>query len=135
MFLAEGLKPDPDKICTIIEMPPPSQKEVVLQILGTVNYLDKFIEHKANLQEPFSQLTQKDIALVLEKPQEAFDKLKSVITSAPVLAFFDKSKETVLSVDASSTGLGSVIMQEAKPVAFSSMTSQRRCMQILKERG
>ena len=59
----------------------------------------------------------------MEKPQqEAFDKLKSVITSAPVLAYFAKSKERVLSVDASSTGLGSVIMQEGKPVAFSSMT-------------
>ena len=58
-----------------------------------------------------------------EKPQqEAFDKLKSVITSAPVLAYFDNSKETVLSVDASSTGLGAVIMQEGKPVAFSSKT-------------
>ena len=134
MFLAEGLKPDPDKICTIVEMPPPSYKQVVLLILGTVNYLDKFIEHKANLQEPISQLTQKDVAFVWEKPQqEAFDKFKSVITSAPVLAYFDNSKETVLSVDASSTGLSSVIMQEGKPVAFSSMTSQRRCMQILKE--
>ena len=123
VFLAEGLKPDPDKIRMIIEMPRPSDKEVVLWILGTVNYLDKFIEHKANLQEPISQLTQKDVAFVWEKPQqEAFDKLKSVITSAPVLAYFDNSKETVLSVDASSTGLGSVIMREGKPVAFSSMT-------------
>ena len=60
---------------------------------------------------------------MLEKPQqEAFDKLKSVITSAPVLAYFAKSKETVLRVDASSTGLGAVIMQEGKPVAFRSKT-------------
>ena len=123
VFSAEGLKPDPDKIRAISEMPPPSDKEGVLRILGTVNYLDKFIEHKANLQEPISQLTQKDVAFVWEKPQqEAFDKLKSVITSAPVLAYFDNSKETVLSVDASSTGLGAVIMQEGKPVAFSSKT-------------
>ena len=59
VFLAEGLKPDPDKIRMIIEMPRPSDKEVVLWILGTVNYLDKFIEHKANLQEPISELTKK----------------------------------------------------------------------------
>ena len=58
-----------------------------------------------------------------EKPQqEAFDKLKSVINSALVLAYFDNRKETVLSVDASSTGFGAVTMQEGKPVAFSSQT-------------
>ena len=58
-----------------------------------------------------------------EKPQqEAFDKLKSVITSATVLAYFDNSEVTVLSDDANSTGLSAVIMQEGKPVAFSSKT-------------
>ena len=92
VFSAEGLKPDPDKIRPISEMPPPCDKEGVLRILGTVNYLDKFIEHKADLQEPISQLTQKDVAFVWEKQQEAFDKLKSVITSAPVLAYFITAK-------------------------------------------
>ena len=57
-----------------------------------------------------------------ETTKDAFDKLTSVITSAPVLAYFDNSKKKVLSVDASSTGLGAVIMQEGKPVAFSSKT-------------
>lgn len=123
VFSAEGLKPDPEKIRAISEMPPPSNKEGVLRILGTVNYLDKFTEHKADLQEPISQLSQKDVAFLWEKPQqEAFDKLKSVITSAPVLAYFNNNKETVLSVDPSSTGLNAVIMREGKPVAFSSKT-------------
>ena len=60
----KDLKPDLDKIRAISELPPPSDKEGVLRVLGTVNYLDKFIEHKANLQEPISQLTQRDIAFV-----------------------------------------------------------------------
>ena len=72
-----------------------------------------------------------------EKPQQdALDSLKSVITTAPVLAFFDNKKETVLNVDASSTGLGAVIMQEGKPVAFSSKTltvSERRYANIERE--
>ena len=59
VFSAEGLKPDPYKIRAISEIPPPYEKEGVLRILRTVNYLDKFIEHKANLQEPIiSQLIQ-----------------------------------------------------------------------------
>ena len=67
-----------------------------------------------------------------EKPQQdAFD-----ITTAPVLAYFDNKKETVLNVDASSTGLGAVIMQEGKPIAFSSKTltvSERRYPHIERE--
>ena len=137
IFSSEGLKPDPEKIRAINQMPPPTDKEGVLRFLGTINYLDKFIEHKSDLQGPISQLTQKDAAFVWEKPQqEAFDRLKSVITTAPVLAYFDNSKETVLNVDASSTGLGAVIMQDGKPVAFSSKsltTSERRYANIERE--
>ena len=137
IFSSEGLKPDPEKIRAINQMPPPTDKEGVLRFLGTINYLDKFIEHKSDLQGPISQLTQKDAAFVWEKPQqEAFDRLKSVITTAPVLAYFHNSKETVLNVDASSTGLGAVIMQDGKPVAFSSKsltTSERRYANIERE--
>ena len=123
LFTSKGLKPDHEKIRAINEMPSPTDKEGVLRLLGTVNYLDKFIEHKADLQEPISQLTQKDAAFVWEKPQqEAFDNLKSIITSAPALAYFDNNKETVLNVDASGTGLGAVIVQEGKPVTFGSKT-------------
>ena len=115
LFSAEGLKPDPEKIRAINDMPPPVDKEGALRILGTVNYLDKFIEHKADIQESISQLRQKDAAFVWEKPQqEAFNHLKSVITSAPALAYFDNTKETVLNVDASIKGLGAVIMQDGK---------------------
>ena len=54
---SEGLKPDPEKIRAINQMPSLTDKEVVLRILGTINNLEKFIEHKADLQGPISQLT------------------------------------------------------------------------------
>ena len=123
VFTSEGFKPDPEKMRTIQDMPPPSDKDGVLRFLGTINYLDKFIEHKADLQGPISQLTQKSAEFTWEAPQqEAFDKLKAVITEAPVLAYFDNDKPTVLNVDASGTGLGAVILQDGKPIAFSSKT-------------
>ncbi|XP_048582219.1 uncharacterized protein K02A2.6-like [Nematostella vectensis] len=123
LFTADGLKPDPEKVRAINEMPAPTDKDGILRFLGTVNYLDKFIEHKADLQGPISQLTRNDTAFVWETPQQhAFDKLKAVITSAPVLAYFDNTKETVLNVDASGTGLGAVILQDERPVAFGSKT-------------
>ena len=82
----------------------PQMKKKAYFAYSELNYLDKFVEHKADIQEPISQLTQNDTAFVWEKPQpEAFDNLRSVIRSAPAL--FDNSKETVLNVDASSKGL------------------------------
>ena len=72
-----------------------------------------------------------------KQQQAAFDSLKSVISTATVLAYFDINKETVLTVDASSTGLGVVIMQGGKLIAFSSKTlttSERRLANIERER-
>ena len=118
LFTADGLKPDPEKVKAIKKMPAPTDKDGILRFLGTVNYLDKFIEHKADLQAP-----RNDTAFVWETPQQqAFDKLKSVIISGPVLPYFDNTNETVLNVDASGVGLGAVIIQDGKPVAFGSKT-------------
>ena len=49
LFTADGLKPDPEKVKAINEMPAPTDKDGILRFLGTVNYLDKFMEHKADL--------------------------------------------------------------------------------------
>lgn len=120
---SQGLQPDPEKIKAIIDMPPPTDKEGVQRILGTVNYLDKFIQNKAEIQGPISQLLQKDTVFVWDTPQQnAFAQLKRVISSSPVLSYFDTNKQTVLNADASSTGLGAVVMQEGKPIAYGSRT-------------
>ena len=64
LFSSEGLKPDPEKKRSINEIQPALDKVGVLRVIATVNYLDKFIEYKSDLQEPISQLTQKDAAFV-----------------------------------------------------------------------
>ena len=123
LLTAQGLKPDPAKVKAISDMPPPTDKEGVLRVVGTMNYLDKFIEHKADLQEPITQLTQQNVEFIWDQQQQtAFDKLKSLITNAPVLAYFDNQKPTTLNVDASGIGLGAVVMQADQPVAYGSRT-------------
>ena len=60
-----------------------------------------------------------------QQQQEAFERIKLLLTSAPVLALYDPNKETILSADASSHGIGAVLLQrqengERKPVAYKS---------------
>ena len=120
---SQDLQPDPEKIRAIVDMPSPSDKEGVQRLLGTVNYLDKFIENKAAIQGPISQLLQKDAAFVWDTQQQlAFDELKQVISKSPVLAYFDNNKQIVLNADASSTVLAAVVMQDGKPIAYGSRT-------------
>lgn len=68
--------------------------------------------------------------------QECYNKVKGLLVSVPVLRFFDTKETTVLSVDASSYGLGAVLLQNERPVSYASATlseSQRRYAQIEKE--
>ena len=120
---SQGLQPDPEMTRAIVDMPLPSDKEGVRGLVGTVNYLDKFIESKTAIQGPISQLLQKDAAFVWGTQQRlAFDELKQVISKSPALAYFENNKQTVLNVDGSSTGLGAVVMQDEKPIAYGSRT-------------
>ena len=120
---SQSLQPDPEKIRAIMDMPPPVDKEGVQRLLGTVNYLDSFIVNKADIQGPISQLLQKDTVFVWDTPQQrAFEQLKYVISRSPVLSYFDNNKQTILNADASSTGLGAVVMQDGKPIAYGSRT-------------
>ena len=59
---AEGLKPDPEKVRTMKEMPPPTTKEDVRQFLGSIKYLAKFLPMLAELlREPLRELTKRDV--------------------------------------------------------------------------
>ena len=56
----------------------------------------------------------------LDQHQKAVEDLKRLVTQAPVLTFYDVNKEVTVSVDASPEGLGAVLLQDNKPVAFAS---------------
>ena len=133
----DGLTPDPKKIEAVQQMNYPKSKEELQRYLGIITYLAKFIPSLSQRAEPLRLLLEKDVMWHWgEEQSKAYDSLKASITAEPVLAYFDVNKNVTLSVDASSKGLGAVILQDTRPVAYASraMTkSEENYAQIEKE--
>ena len=134
---ADGIRPDPDKVSAIVNMDIPADVKAVQRFLGTVTYLSKFIPNFSSITEPLRALIKSDMPWTwTETQQAAFDKLKQLVVVSPVLRYFDTSKPAVIQTDASSTGLGSCLMQDGAPIVFASRVltdCKTRYAQIEKE--
>ena len=131
-----GLRPGPQKVSAIRRMETPSDKAALQWFLGMINYPAKFVPHLSDLGQPLRQLLQKDNKWVwLHEQDKAVAKIKDPITTAPTLKYFNETKEVIVHTDASSTGLGAVILQEGQPVAYTSraLTKTKSYSQIEKE--
>ena len=137
ILTADGVKPDESKVKAILEMPAPTDKKGVMRLLGTVNYLAKFVPDMSQITEPIRALLKQDVEFEWNSAQKAaFTKIKKILTSDPILKYFDVNKEVTISCDASQSGLGSVLLQDNKPVAYASRSmtdAETRYAQIEKE--
>ena len=133
----DGVKPDGEKVDAIMNMPPPTDKKGVERLLGTVNYLAKFIPNMSVINEPIRQLLRSDTLFTWGKEQEnAFKTVKEILSRQPVLTFFNVNKPVCISVNASKCGLGAVLTQDKKPIAYASRAlteTENRYAQIEKE--
>ena len=138
---AEGVSPDPEKVKAITDLEAPTNVPELRRLIGMINYLGRFIPNLASDMRPMSELLKSDTTWTWGPPQQtAFTKVKEMISSNTVLAFYDPKKPTVVCADASSYGIGGVLMQgpsdQLRPVSFCSRTLKEtkvRYAQIEKE--
>ena len=104
-------------------MGPPEDLPALQRFLGIVQYCakPKFIPNLSTIAGPLQELLRKDFAWVWQAPQQAaFETIKQLMSSPPVLRYYDVQKPVVLTADASKDGLGAACLQHGMPVAYAS---------------
>ena len=105
ILTSTGVQADPMKIKAIVEMPRPQDKKAVERLLGTVQYLSRFLPKLSDVAKPLRQLTEKEVVFTWQQQQEeAFTHIKNLVTSSPVLKYYNVKEDVTLQCDASETG-------------------------------
>ncbi|WVZ76506.1 LOW QUALITY PROTEIN: hypothetical protein U9M48_024481 [Paspalum notatum var. saurae] len=118
---AKGVAVDPSKVEDMLNWKQPQTVTEIRSFLGLVGYYRRFIKDFSRIAKPMTALTQKNAKFAWSpKCKEAFGTLKKLLTSAPVLAQPDITKPFDVYCDASGSGLGCVLMQEGRVIAYAS---------------
>jgi hypothetical protein len=123
---AKGIAVDPSKVKDILEWKPPTTVHQVRSFLGPAGYYRRFILDFSKIVKPIMSLLKNDTKFDWSsKCNEAFEQLKVLLTTAPVLAQPDIEKPFDVYCDASGSGLGCVLMQEGRVIAYASRQLRR----------
>ncbi|GKE79515.1 putative reverse transcriptase domain-containing protein, partial [Tanacetum coccineum] len=117
----EGIHVGLAKIESIKDWASPKTPIEIHQFLGLAGYYRRFIEGFSKIAKPMTKLTQKNVKFDWsEKAEAAFQLLKQKLCSAPILALPKGSENFMVYCDASRKGLGAVLMQKEKVIAYAS---------------
>jgi hypothetical protein len=116
---AKGIEVDPAKIEAISSWPQPKTVTQVRSFLGLAGFYRRFVKDFGSIAAPLNELTKKDVPFTWgHAQQDAFLLLKDRLTHAPLLQLPHFNKTFELECDASGIGLGGVLLQDGKPVAY-----------------
>ena len=117
----DGVAVDPAKVSAVTEWESPKSVKEVRSFLGLAGYYRRFIENFSKVAKPMTELLKKDKKFAWSEGCElSFQELKKRLVTAPVLCLPDLEKDFQVYCDASHQGLGAVLMQDGKVVAYAS---------------
>nr|GFD17189.1 putative reverse transcriptase domain-containing protein [Tanacetum cinerariifolium] len=118
---SRGIYVDPAKIESIKDLTSPKTPTEIRQFLGLAGYYRRFIEGFLKIAKSMTKLIQKGIKFDWgEKEENAFQLIKQKLCSAPILALPKGNEDFVVYCNASHKGLGAVLMQREKVIAYAS---------------
>jgi hypothetical protein len=110
--VGKGIRVDPEKIKAILQWEPPKNVKGVRGFIGFANFYRIFIPDFSDISAPLVSLTKKDVPFRwTDSHQNAFDELKRLFVTAPILAHFDSERETIVEADTSGWTIGGVLSQ------------------------
>ncbi|GJR00292.1 putative reverse transcriptase domain-containing protein [Tanacetum coccineum] len=118
---SQGIHVDPSKIKSIKDWATPKTPIEIRQLLGLAGYYQRFIEGFSKIAKSMTKLTQKGVKFDWgDKAEASFQLIKQKFCSAPILALLEGSEDFIIYCDASIKGLGAVLMQREKVIAYAS---------------
>ncbi|XP_073152036.1 uncharacterized protein [Henckelia pumila] len=117
----DGVSVDPKKVEAVMDWPRPKTVTEIRSFLGLAGYYRKFVEVFFSIAIPLTKLTQKNSKLNWDETCEnSFEILKKKLASTPVLTLPAEGKDFTIYSDASKGGLGCVLMQDGRLIAYAS---------------
>ncbi|KAF3650371.1 putative protein-like [Capsicum annuum] len=118
IITSKGVATDPSKVSAMMSWPVPKSLKGLREFLGLTGYYRRFVKNYGSISKPLTDLLKKNSFQCSIEAEEAFERLKQAMSTVPVLAMPDYNKTFTIKTDARNQGIGAILTQENRPLAY-----------------